>query len=81
MELYAHIEMEERRHETPLVGLEEDQDELVQMVREKLPKEYWDYADVFSKMGAEQLPPRGPELTTRYGSRKDTRRRSSPSHL
>ncbi|KAG5952047.1 hypothetical protein E4U58_000953, partial [Claviceps cyperi] len=62
VELYAHIEKDEQRHETPLRGLEEDQDGLVQMIREKLPKEYWDYADVFSKMGAEQLPPRRPEF-------------------
>ncbi|KAG6058602.1 hypothetical protein E4U17_007839 [Claviceps sp. LM77 group G4] len=33
-----------------------------QLFGEKLPKEYWYYADVFSKVGAEQLPPRRPEF-------------------
>ncbi|KAG5950283.1 hypothetical protein E4U58_001716 [Claviceps cyperi] len=62
MAMCAHIDAEEERRQGPLAGLEDEEEELARLVKEKLPQEYWEFVDVFSKAKSDQLPPRRPDF-------------------
>jgi hypothetical protein len=49
--------------------------------REKLPKEYYEFLDVFSKKEADKLPPPTARTTTRYSSRSRTTIRTHVRHV